>query len=275
MKTVCDFIKKKQIQQKISMVTCYDYTSAKIIENSDVDCVLVGDSAAMVMLGADDTTHATLSEMVMFTKAVRKGLKSKFVTADMPFLSYRKTLSEAMNAVGALIQAGAQAVKLEGANGNLEFIQHIVQSGVPVMGHVGMTPQHVHAFGGFKVQGKTDSTHQAILAQAKKLEESGCFAIVLECVPQKLAQEITTLISIPTIGIGAGCDTDGQVLVFQDLLGLQTDFKPKLAKSYLNGAEVFLNGLNQYVHEVEEGSFPTKAHTYLETFVKKHSHATH
>ena len=262
MKTVHDFTKKKQTQQKITMITCYDYTSAKVIDKTHVDCVLVGDSGAMVMLGANDTIHATINEMALFTKAVSKGIQNKFIISDMPFMTYRKSLSETIDAVGMLIQAGAQAVKLEGVNGNLDTIKHIVESGVPVMGHIGLTPQHIHTLGGFKVQGKTRSAHMALIKQAKQLETTGCFAVVLECIPMQLGKEITRSLHIPTIGIGAGPDTDGQVLVFHDLLGLQTDFKPKFVKSYLNGAALFTESINQFVHEVQNKLFPLDKHAY-------------
>jgi len=262
MKTVNEFIKKKQAKQKITMITCYDYTSATIVEKTDVDCVLVGDSAVMVMHGADNTTLATTEQIAAHTQAVSNGISSKFIIADMPFMSYRKTLSETMDTVTAFIHSGAHAIKLEGVDGNLDLIKHIVQSGVPVMGHIGLTPQHVHGLGGFKVQGKTQDAHAALLKQAKQLEDCGCFSMVLECIPAPLAKEITDSLSIPTIGIGAGSDTDGQVLVFQDLLGLQTEFKPKFVKSYLNGAELFANSINQFVTEVNEQLFPTIAHAY-------------
>jgi 3-methyl-2-oxobutanoate hydroxymethyltransferase len=262
MKTVQEFKEKKDCHEKITMITCYDYTSATIVEKTQIDCVLVGDSAAMVMHGEDNTTYATVEQIVWCTQAVSRGIKSKFIIGDMPFMSYRTSLSETMNAVASFIRAGAHAIKLEGAHGNLEMIKHIVESGVPVMGHIGMTPQHIHAMGGFKVQGKTQEAYDSLIKQAKQLEENGCFSIVLECVPSQLAKEITDSLSIPTIGIGAGSGTDGQVLVFQDLLGLQTEFKPKFVKTYLNGAELFTKSIDQFVEEVQDQTFPSEDHTY-------------
>lgn len=262
MKTVHDFIAMKQAGQKITMMTCYDYTLATIIEKTNIDCVLVGDSAVMVMHGANNTLQATTEQIAMHTQAVAKGIRSKFIIADMPFMSYRKSMSETMNAVEALILAGAEAIKLEGATGNLETIKHIVGSGVPVMGHIGLTCQHIHALGGFKVQGRTQPAYDALIEQARQLERQGCFAIVLECIPVQLAKDISHKIAIPTIGIGAGPDTDGQVLVGQDVLGLQTDFKPKFVKTYVNGAELFINGINQFVTEVQTQCFPSMAEAY-------------
>lgn len=272
MKTIEIFASKKNCQQKISMITCYDYTSATIVAQTSVDCVLVGDSASMVMLGHPNTTHATVDEIILFTQAVARGLKvhtltestleSKFIIADMPFMSYRRSLSSSIDVVTRLVQAGAQAVKLEGVDGNLELIQHLVQSGVPVMGHIGLTPQHIHSLGGFKVQGRKRSSHEAIIKQAMALEQAGCFSVILECMPYQLAKLITDKLTIPTIGIGAGIHTDGQVLVFQDLLGLQTQFRPKFVKQYLNGANLFKSSIERFVTEVAGSEFPQSSHHY-------------
>lgn len=262
MRSVHDFMKMKQSDKKISMITCYDYSSAKIVDKTNIDCVLVGDSLAMVMHGFNDTTSATVELMAIHTRSVSRGIKTKFIIADMPFMSYRKSISITMDTVEVLIQAGANAVKLEGCEGNLQTISHIVESGVPVMGHIGLTPQHIHAMGGFKVQGRSKEAYEDLLLQAKQLESAGCFSIVLECIPAELAQEITGNLTIPTIGIGAGLDTNGQVLVFHDLLGFQKEFKPKFLKAYCNTEELFIKNINQYVGEVHETLFPSDEHAY-------------
>jgi len=262
MKTVFDFKKKKSAREKITMVTCYSYSMAAIVDKSEVDSVLVGDSLAMVVHGHNNTTSATLSMMELHTKAVSRGIANKFIISDLPFMSYRKSISETMHAVQSLVQAGANAVKLEGAEGNLSTIKHIVESGVPVMGHIGLTPQFYNALGGFAVQGKEEQAAKKLLEQAKQLENVGCFAIVLECIPSGLAEKITKVLAIPTIGIGAGVETDGQVLVLHDLLGLQTQFKPKFLKHYLKGEQSILNSLAHYVSDVKTLQYPDLAHTY-------------
>ncbi len=262
MLTICDFKKKKTTGEKITMVTCYDYTSAAILNKTKVDCLLVGDSAAMTMHGYRDTVSATVEMMAMHTAAVSRGARDKYIIGDLPFLSYRSSLDESISAVKALMQAGAHAVKLEGASGNAEFISHLVASGVPVMGHIGLTPQFVHQLGGYKVQGKTDESARRLREEALILQEAGCFALVLECVPAAVAEVITKQLAIPTIGIGAGAVTDGQVLVFQDVLGLNGDFRPKFVKQYLNGAELIGQAINSYVTEVKAGVFPGHEHHY-------------
>jgi 3-methyl-2-oxobutanoate hydroxymethyltransferase len=256
------------------MLTCYDYSAAVQVEQSLVDCVLVGDSVAMVVHGAENTTTATLEMMSMHTAAVAKGIKTKFIIGDLPFMSYRKSLSESMHAVEQLVRSGAHAIKLEGVDGNVDLIKHIVASGVPVMGHIGLTPQHVHALGGFKVQGKTQMAQTILLNQAKQLVVCGCFALVLECIPAGLAAKITQAINIPTIGIGAGPATDGQVLVWHDLLGLSTGFKPRFVKQYLQGNELITAGINCFVEEVKQLVFPSKVHTYKEQVVENHTHCS-
>lgn len=260
---VKDFQKYKEQQKKISLVTCYDYVSARIIENSNIDGVLVGDSAAMVIHGFTNTTMATMDMMVMHTRAVAKGLKTKFLIADLPFLSYRKSLTDTIESVQRLIQAGAHAIKLEGAHTNIEVIQHIVESGVPVMGHIGLMGQAVHALGGHKVQGREEALANDLLTQAKALEKAGCFSIVLECIPAPLAKKITDILTIPTIGIGAGPDTSGQILVLHDLLGLQVELKPKFLKHFMTGHDLAAQALNQYVDEVRNQTYPNlEQHCY-------------
>lgn len=255
-------IEKKRRSEKVSMITCYDYTFAKIINDSEVDMVLVGDSAAMVMHGHQTTLNANLEMMCFHTQAVARGATKKLIVADLPFLSFRKSLEYGMTAVEKVMQAGAHAVKLEGAVGNLELVKHLVDSGVPVMGHLGLTPQSIFQLGGFKVQGREKETQEQMLQDALDLEKAGCFSLVLECVPQDLAKHITNQLGIPTIGIGAGVHTDGQVLVLQDMLGMNPDFKPKFLKHYFNGKEAITKALNDYVVEVKERQFPTNDQSY-------------
>lgn len=260
---IIDFQKKKQLSQKISMITCYDYAFAKIIANTDIDCILVGDSAAMVVHGYPTTIHASIEMMEMHTAAVAKGAPNKLIIGDLPFLSYRKSLSENIFACEKLMKAGAHALKLEGADGNLELIHHLVQSGIPIMGHLGLTPQSIHQLGGFKVQGKTEVASQKIFEQAIALEKAGCFGLVLECVPSMLAQKISKSLEIPTIGIGAGKETDGQVLVLHDMLGIQQGFKPKFLRTYLDGAELFKNAINEFHEDIQKQEFPSDQESYL------------
>ncbi len=254
----------KSAQKKIAMVTCYDYWSAKIIATTAIDCVLIGDSLSMIMHGHKTTIPATIELMATHTQAVARAIDNKLIIADLPFLSYRKDINTAMHAVSSLMQAGAQAIKLEGAQGNEALVKHIVESGVPVMGHIGLTPQAFHQLGGFKVQGKGAKQTEQLLDNAKRLEEAGCFAIVLECIPQQVAQKITQSLAIPTIGIGAGPHVDGQILVLQDLLGMNEDFQPKFLKTYLDGFSMLQSALNNYSHEIKDGSFPSNAHCYEE-----------
>lgn len=257
-----DFQKMKKTNKKISMITCYDYWSAKIVAQSDIDCILVGDSLAMIMHGHDTTIPATIELMALHVRAVAKGIKNKLIIGDMPFLSYRKGLVESMKAIEQLMQAGAHAIKLEGAAGNLELIQHAVESGIPVIGHLGLTPQAVHQLGGMHVQGREEKAAQTIQNQALQLQDAGCFAVVLECVPTNVAKQITENLVIPTIGIGAGPFTDGQVLVLQDMLGMDPTFKPKFLKTYFDGHTIIKAALDQFNHDVKEIHFPCKEHCY-------------
>jgi len=259
---VLDFQACKVRGEKIVMLTCYDYTSARIVQDSDVDVILVGDSAAMVMHGYGTTIPASIEMMCQHIESVSRGTKNKFIVGDMPFLSFRQLLTDNMRAVASVMKAGAHAVKLEGIEGNVETIKHIVKSGVPVMGHLGLTPQSVNQLGGYRVQGRGDLAAQRLKEEALACEQAGCFAIVLECVPDDLAAEITASLSIPTIGIGAGAGTDGQVLVMQDLLGLSSDFKPKFVRKYLDGRSVLLDAFNAYASDVKNGSFPAPEESY-------------
>ncbi len=258
-----DFKAFKKAGRKISMVTCYDHWSAKIVNASNIDCLLVGDSLAMVMHGYPTTIAATTSLMALHTTAVVKGAPDKFIVADLPFLSYRKGLSENMSSIEELMRAGAHALKLEGARGNLDLIRHVVDSGVPVQGHIGLTPQSIHQLGGFKVQGRSPQEYSDLVEQALQLEAAGCFSLVLECVPSTLALEISSKLSIPTIGIGAGLGTDGQVLVLQDMLGMNPQFKPKFLRTYLDGFDLLKNSLNEYHNDVTQLQFPTEKESYL------------
>ncbi|MFZ3231235.1 MAG: 3-methyl-2-oxobutanoate hydroxymethyltransferase [Pseudobdellovibrio sp.] len=262
MNTILDFKKKKLAKEKITMVTCYDFAFAKIIAKTDVDCILVGDSLAQVVHGHSTTLKATSRLMALHTAAVVRGIGSKFVVADMPFLSTRKGLRYAMDCIDMIMKSGAHAIKIEGADGHLELIRHIVESGIPVMGHLGLTPQSIHQLGGPKVQGKKSEHAHKILEDAVALEKAGCFSIVLECIPATLAKEISEKLEIPTIGIGAGASTDGQVLVLQDMLGMNTEFSPKFLKKYLAGADLITTALNTYVTEVKENTFPSVANQY-------------
>jgi len=257
------FKSKKEKQEKIVMVTCYDAPSAAIVEKSKVDCVLVGDSAAMVVHGHPNTTHATMEMMILHTQSVARKIESKFIVADLPFLSYRVSKEDTMRNVGRLIQAGAHGVKLEGCIGNIEIVKHIVDSGIPVMGHLGLTPQSIHQLGGNKVQARSTNLATQLLEHAELLENAGVFTIVLECIPSEVAEKITLKLEIPTIGIGAGPKTDGQVLVFHDLLGLQNDFSPKFLKRYHNAENNFIEALNTYALDVRDCSFPNlELHSY-------------
>ena len=260
---VHDFKRKKEEQQKIAMITCYDYPSACIVAESNIDCVLVGDSVAMAVHGHETTIMATMDMMVLHTQSVARGLKQHFLISDLPFLSHKISRPKTIENVKCLLRAGAQAVKIEGADvDTCQTIAYLVNAGIPVIGHIGLTPQSIHQLGGYKVQGKSQEQAELLTQQALQLEAAGCFALVIECVPQKLAQTITQSLSIPTIGIGAGCYTDGQVLVWHDLLGLQIDFNPKFVKRYAQGKEIMLNALNSYAQQVQQMNFPAPEHVF-------------
>ncbi|MCS5711230.1 3-methyl-2-oxobutanoate hydroxymethyltransferase [Candidatus Berkiella aquae] len=259
---ITDFRKMKASSQKISMIVCYDHWSAQIVNQSKVDCILVGDSAAMVIHGHNTTLPATVDMMIQHIQAVAKGAPQKFIVGDMPFCSYRKGLTDTMETVDKMMKAGSHAIKLEGADDNASIITHIVKSGIPVMGHIGLTPQSVHSLGGFKVQGRQQDAADRILEQALTLQDAGCFSLVLECIPYELAKRISAELTIPTIGIGAGPYTDGQVLVLQDMLGLQTH-KPKFLKTFMEGFSLIKTTLDQYDNEVKSSTFPTiNEHSY-------------
>ncbi len=258
-----DFKTRKQNGQKISLLTCYDYPSARAVAESNLDAVLVGDSVAMVVHGHPNTMMATMEMMILHTQAVARGLSNQFLISDLPFLCHRVSFADTLLNVKALLQAGAQAVKIEGGDEQVcQTIRDLVTAGVPIMGHIGLTPQSVLQWGGYKVQGKDDEQAQAILAQARALEEAGCFSLVIECVPRHLAKTIANALTIPCIGIGAGVDVDGQILVWHDMLGLQTDFKPRFVKSFDVLKERIKSTINTYDHDVKQAQFPTEEHSF-------------
>jgi 3-methyl-2-oxobutanoate hydroxymethyltransferase len=262
--TVPEFKKRKEQKSRLSMITCYDASFAKILAESPIDILLIGDSSAMVMQGFDSTIHSDVESIAYHTAAVARGtlIKPKFIVADMPFLSTRKSREFGMLAAEKLLKAGAHAVKIEGVRGNEDLIGYLTESGIPVMGHLGLTPQFVNAFGGMKVQAKTPEEQDVLLNDAKKFEELGAFSLVLECVPSSIAKKITAGLKIPTIGIGAGADCDGQVLVLQDLLGFNPGFKPKFLKTYLNSYELFQGAFARFHEEVQGGAYPTDKESY-------------
>lgn len=262
-KTTATFQKCKNEGKKISMLTAYDYSMAKLVDSCDVDGILVGDSLGMVCLGYKDTLSVTMEDILHHTKAVARGAENALIVADMPFMSYHISVEDAVRNAGRLIQeGGAHAIKLEGGANVIDKVDAIVKAQIPVMGHLGLTPQSVNVFGGFKVQGKNEDAAKKIIEDAKMLEAAGCFAIVLECIPAGLAKLITDSISIPTIGIGAGVDCDGQILVYQDMLDMFEGFKPKFVKTYANVGEMIKGAFTSYVEEVRNGSFPEAKHTF-------------
>ncbi|MBI5787722.1 MAG: 3-methyl-2-oxobutanoate hydroxymethyltransferase [Candidatus Schekmanbacteria bacterium] len=262
--TIPDLVKKKQDGQKITMLTAYDCPTAKVLDEAEIDIVLVGDSLGMVVLGYENTLPVTMDEMLHHTKAVRRGLKRSLLVGDMPFMSYQLGVPEALyNAGRFLKEGGAEAVKLEGAGTRiLEITRAMVEIGIPVMGHLGLTPQFVHQMGGYRVQGRNEEAAKLIVDQAQNLEAAGVFALVLEGVPPNLAKVITPQLKIPTLGIGAGPDCDGQVLVSLDLLGMSGAQSPKFVKRYANLREESLKAVRQFKQEVESQQFPTQEYCY-------------
>ena len=260
--TVLDFPKRKAANSPLSMLTCYDYTYARLLNQSAVDLLLVGDSVAMIVHGFQSTIHADVSMMALHTAAVRRGAPDKFIIADMPFLSVRRGLEFAMDAVTRLMQAGANAIKIEGADGQLDLMHHIVESGIPVMGHLGLTPQSVEALGGHKVQGRTEGAAATLLKAAHDVEATGACALVLECVPAILAARVSKELSIPVIGIGAGSGTDGQVLVLQDMLGCNSAFKPKFLRHYADHEQAVLDAASRFHQDVSSRAYPNAAESY-------------
>jgi len=261
--TINQIKEMKQKGEKIAMLTAYDYTTAKIIDEIGIPLILVGDSLGMVVLGYETTIPVTTEEMLHHTKAVVRGAKQAMIVGDMPFMTYHISVSQALeNAARFIQEGGAQAIKLEGGVTVAEKVQRIVECGIPVMGHIGLTPQSIHQFGGFKVQGRTPEAAARLLKDARALEEAGAFSIVLETVPSPLAKIITDSISIPTIGIGAGIGCDGQVQIINDILGSFTDFVPKHAKQYAKLADIMSSAITEYYNEVKAGSFPTDEQSF-------------
>jgi 3-methyl-2-oxobutanoate hydroxymethyltransferase len=260
--SILDCQKAKTEGRKISMLTCYDATMARLLDASEIDILLVGDSVAQVVHGHDSTLPANTEMMALHTAAVRRGTSKKLIVADLPFMSFRLGKSEALLAAGALMRAGAHAVKLEGLKGHEDVVEHLVDSGIPVMGHLGLTPQSVNQLGGHKVQGKSDAAAERILADARALERLGCFALVAECVPASLGALLARELRIPVIGIGAGPEVDGQVLVLPDMLGMQPDFSPKFLRRFMQGASLTQEALRHYAEAVRNGSFPNASESY-------------
>lgn len=262
-KTVTTLQQQKLEGRKISMLTCYDYTTACLMEAAGVDTVLIGDSLGMTMLGYDDTLPVTMEDMIHHTRAVSRGLKNTFLIADMPFLSYQTSIYDAVMNAGRLMKEGhAQAVKLEGGAKVCEQIEAITKADIPVVAHLGLTPQSVNAFGGFKVQGKNKAQAKQILEDALAVEKAGAFMVVLECIPEKLATLITKRLTIPTIGIGAGAGCDGQVLVYQDMLGMFEGIKPKFVKQFAQIGKEMKDAFSAYDKAVKGGSYPAKEHSF-------------
>ncbi|WP_079530106.1 3-methyl-2-oxobutanoate hydroxymethyltransferase [Halobacillus hunanensis] len=256
-------LKMKQAQEKITMITAYDYPSAKVAQSAGTDMILVGDSLGMVVLGYDSTIPVTLNDMIHHGKAVRRGAADTFVVVDMPFMSYHISLEESLKNGAKLFQeTGAQALKLEGAGEIVPVIQRLSEGGIPVVGHLGLTPQSVHVLGGYKVQGKDEKAAKKLIKEAKEIEQAGAMALVLECVPKQLAKRVSENLSIPTIGIGAGVDCDGQVLVYHDVLKYGVERLPKFVKPYLNSNDQMTDAVSQYVSEVRKGDFPQDQHSF-------------
>ena len=261
--TAVTFKQAKEKNEKLTMLTAYDYSTAKIIDEAGINGILVGDSLGMVCLGYEDTLSVTMEDMIHHTRAVSRGVKNTLVVADMPFMSYQTSVYDAVVNAGRLIKEGrAHVVKLEGGIEVCDKIEAIVKASIPVMAHIGLTPQSVNAFGGFKVQGKDKEAARNLIEAALAVEKAGAFAVVLECVPAKLAAIITEKLSIPTIGIGAGAQCDGQILVYQDMLGMYSDFTPKFVKKYENLGEKMNVAFKKYIEEVKDGIFPGEEHSF-------------
>jgi 3-methyl-2-oxobutanoate hydroxymethyltransferase len=263
MKQTTDFLKMKESKEKIVMLTAYDFPSAKQAEQGGVDLILVGDSLGMVVLGYDSTVPVTIEDMIHHTKAVKRGAKNTFIIVDMPFLTYHLSIKDTLVNAGRLIQeTGANAVKVEGADDVIEKISALTRAGIPVCAHLGLTPQSVGVLGGYKVQGKDTQAALKLIDDAKKCEEAGAFAVVLECVPKQLADEVSKSVSIPIIGIGAGIDVDGQVLVYHDILGYGVERVPKFVKQYYSLNPFILESIQSYVQDVKTKNFPEEKHSF-------------
>lgn len=261
--TVVTFKQAKENKEKLTMLTAYDYSTAKLMDESGINGILVGDSLGNVILGYEDTLSVTMEDMIHHGAAVARGVKNALVVVDMPFMSYQTSVYDALCNAGRLVkEAKAGAVKLEGGEKVCPQIKAIVDADIPVMAHLGLTPQSVNAFGGYKVQGKSIEAAQKLIDDAKAVEQAGAFALVLECVPSALAKIITESISIPTIGIGAGNCCDGQILVYQDMLGMYSEFTPKFVKKFANAGQVMCSAFLDYIDAVKSGEFPSKEHSF-------------
>lgn len=261
--TVLTFKEAKQKGEKLTMLTAYDYSTAKLVDEAGVNSILVGDSLGMVMLGYEDTLSVTMEDMIHHTAAVARGTKNALIVGDMPFLSYNTGIRDAVINAGRLMSEGrANCVKLEGGKEVCDVIRAITDAKIPVCAHIGLTPQAVNALGGFKVQGKSLESAKALIEDALAVQEAGAFAVVLECVPATLAEKISSMLDIPTIGIGAGPGCDGQVLVYQDMLGVYKDFTPKFVRKFANVGEVMTGGIKAYIDAVADGSFPEEKHCF-------------
>lgn len=261
--TTTSIMQMKNSGHKISMLTAYDYTTARLLDEAGVNTILVGDSLGNVILGYEDTISVTVEDMIHHSAAVARGAKNALVVTDLPFMSYQTSVYDAVVNAGRLMKEGrAGAVKLEGGKEVCPQIKAIVSAGIPVVAHLGLTPQSINAFGGFKVQGKTETAAKKLIEDAKAVEEAGAFLLVLECVPAKLAKLVTESINIPTIGIGAGAGCDGQVLVIYDMLGMFSDFKPKFVKHFANAGDVIREAVKTYIAEINDGTFPAEEHCY-------------
>ena len=262
-RTTTTFLEAKSKGEKLVVITAYDYSMAKLADSCDIDAILVGDSLGMVCLGYKDTLRVTMEDMIHHSKAASRGTKDALLITDMPFMSYHVSVEEAVRNAGRLVQEGcAEAIKLEGGSDVIPHVKAIVKAQIPVMGHLGLTPQSVNIFGGFKVQGRQLEAAKKLIDDAKRLEDAGAFSITLECVPAELTKKITEAVSIPTIGIGAGSFCDGQVLVYHDVLGMFSEFSPKFVKVYADSGESIMTGIKKYAKEVRSGAFPTQEHTF-------------
>lgn len=261
--TTTSIMQMKNSGHKISMLTAYDYTTARLLDEAGVNTILVGDSLGNVILGYEDTISVTVEDMIHHSAAVARGAKNALVVTDLPFMSYQTSVYDAVVNAGRLMKEGrAGAVKLEGGKEVCPQIKAIVSAGIPVVAHLGLTPQSINTFGGFKVQGKTEAAAKKLIEDAEAVEEAGAFLLVLECVPAKLAKLVTESINIPTIGIGAGAGCDGQVLVIYDMLGMFSDFKPKFVKHFANAGDVIREAVKTYIAEIDDGTFPAEEHCY-------------
>ena len=262
-RTIATFQNLKNNSEKIAMLTAYDYSTAKVLDEAEIDGILVGDSLAMVALGYENTYNITIDEMLIFVSAVARGAKNSFIVGDMPFMSYSLSIEQGLENASKMIKAGANAVKLEGCNEHiLTLVKRCTESGIPVLAHLGLTPQLLNTLGGYKIQGKTAEQAEYILECAKELQEAGAFAVVLELLPAESAEYITKNLRIPTIGIGAGVNCDGQIVVTDDILGKFTDFAPKFIKKFANLHDIVLEGVRKYSKEVKDLEFPSKNESF-------------